>query len=55
MTDQKKQEIVEYFNYLGRMIKNDARYTCKIKFSIVMTKAEFNEKKTLFTSKSDLI
>jgi len=36
------------------MIINDARCTCEIKSSIVMAKAAFNEKKTLFNSKSDL-
>jgi len=54
MTDQKQPENVEYFNYLGSIIINDARCTCEIKSSIVMAKAAFNEKKTLFTSKSDL-
>ena len=54
MTDHKQPENVEYFNYLGSMIINDARCTCEIKSSIVMAKAAVNEKKTLFTSKSDL-
>jgi hypothetical protein len=54
MTDQKQPENVEYSNYLGSMIINDARCICKIKSSTVMAKAAFNEKKTLFTSKPDL-
>jgi hypothetical protein len=46
MIDQKQLENVEYFNYLGSMITNDAR--------IAMAKAAFNKKKNLFTSKLDL-
>jgi len=45
---------VEYFNYLGSMIANGARYTREIKCSIVMVKEAFNKKKTLFTSKLGL-
>jgi hypothetical protein len=52
--DQKQLENVEYFNYLGSMITNDARCTREIKPRIVMAKAAFN-KKTLFTSKLDLV
>jgi hypothetical protein len=54
MIDQKKLENVEYFNYLGSMITNDARYTRVIKSRIAMAKAVFNNKKALFTSKLDL-
>jgi hypothetical protein len=55
MIDQKQLENVEYFNYLGSMITNDARWcTCKIKSRIAMAKAAFNKKKNLFTSKLDL-
>jgi hypothetical protein len=53
MADQKQLENVEYFNYLGRMIANDARCTREIKSRIAMAKAAFNKKKTLFTSKLD--
>jgi hypothetical protein len=53
-TDQKQLENVEYFNYLGNMITNDARCTCEIKTRIAMAKAAFNKKKTLFASKLDL-
>jgi hypothetical protein len=30
MVDQKQLKNVEYFNYLGSMIRNDATYTCDI-------------------------
>jgi hypothetical protein len=53
MLDQNQLENVEYFNYLGSMITNEARCTREIKSRIAMAKAEFN-KKTLFTSKLDL-
>jgi hypothetical protein len=53
MTDQKQLENVEYFNYLGSMITNDAKRTREIKSRISMAKAAFN-KKTLFTSKLNL-
>jgi hypothetical protein len=45
---------VEYFNYLGSIITNDARCAREIKSRIAMAKAAFNKKKTLFTSKLDL-
>jgi hypothetical protein len=32
----KTAENVEYFNYLGSMIANGARYTCEVKCSIFM-------------------
>jgi hypothetical protein len=54
MTDQKQLENVEYFNYLGSMITNDATCTHEIKSRIAMAKAAFNKKMTLFTSKLDL-
>jgi hypothetical protein len=47
-------ENLEGFNYLGSMIRNDARCTREIKARIAMAKAAFNRKKTLFTSKLDL-
>jgi hypothetical protein len=43
---------VEYFNYLGSKITNDARYTREIISSFVMTNAALS-KQTLFTSKLD--
>jgi hypothetical protein len=54
MIDQKQSENVEYSNYLGSMITNDARCTREIKSSIAMAKVAFNKKKNLFTSKLDL-
>ena len=54
MIDQKQLENVESFKYLGGMLTNDRRCTCEIISRIDMTKAAFNEKKTLFTSKLDL-
>jgi hypothetical protein len=40
-------ENVEYFNYLGSMITNDARCTREIKSRIAMAKSALNKKKTL--------
>jgi hypothetical protein len=54
MIDQKQLENMEYFNYSGSMITNDAMCTREIKSKIAMAKAVFNKKKTLFTSKLDL-
>jgi hypothetical protein len=54
MINSKQLENVEYFNYFGSMIKTDARYTRGIKSRIALTKAAFNKKKNLFTSKLDL-
>jgi hypothetical protein len=39
---------------LGSVVASDATCTCDIKSMIVMAKAEFNKKKTPFTSKLDL-
>jgi hypothetical protein len=47
-------ENVEEFNYLGCMIKYDARCTREIRSRIAMAKAAFNKKKALFASKLDL-
>jgi putative lipoic acid-binding regulatory protein len=54
MIDRKQLENVEYFNYLGSMITNDARCTREMKSRIAMAKAAFNKKKNLFSSKLDL-
>jgi hypothetical protein len=51
MTDQKQLENVEYFIYLGYMIRNNARCTREIKSRIVMAKAAPKRKKSSFTSK----
>jgi predicted transposase YbfD/YdcC len=53
LTDQKQLENMEYINYLGSMITNDAICTQKIKTRIAMARTEFN-KTILFTSKRDL-
>jgi hypothetical protein len=50
MIDQKQLENVEYLNYLGSMITNDARCTCEIKSRIASKKAALNKKKKFFTS-----
>jgi hypothetical protein len=44
---------VEYLNYLGSKITNDARCTREIKSRIVMAKVAFKKKKAVSTSKSD--
>jgi hypothetical protein len=54
ITDQKQLENVECFKYFGSMLTNDERCTCEIKSRIVMAKATFAKKKTLFTSKLGL-
>jgi hypothetical protein len=54
MINQKQLENVEYLNYFGSMIPNDARCTREIKSRITMVKAAFNKKNNLFTSKLDL-
>ena len=48
--DRKQLEDVLYFDCLGSLIINDARFTREIKSSTVIAKAQFTEK-TLFTSK----
>jgi hypothetical protein len=45
---------VQYFNYLGSVITNDAKCTRENKSMTAMTKEAFNKKQTLFTSKFDL-
>jgi hypothetical protein len=55
MKDRKQLENVEYFSCLGSMITDDARCMQEIKSSFAKTKATFNIKRTLFTSKLDLI
>jgi hypothetical protein len=51
---QKQLKSLEYFNCLCSTITNNARCTREIKFRIVMAKAAFNRKNTLFISKLDL-
>jgi hypothetical protein len=51
--DQKQLENVEYFNYLGSIITNDAICTREIKSRTAMANAAFN-RKNLLTRKLDL-
>jgi hypothetical protein len=53
MVHQKQLENVEYFKYLSSIITNHARGPREIRSSIVISKAAFNKKKALFTSKLD--
>ena len=52
MTDKKLSECVEYFNCLGSILTNDARYTSEIKSRTAMASADFN-REALVTSKLD--
>jgi hypothetical protein len=53
---KKQLKNVEYLNYGGSLITNDARCTEEIKSNIATAKEAFNKKQTtLFTSKLDLI
>ena len=55
MIEQKQLDNVECFKYLGSILTNDGRCTCEIKSRIAIAIAAFNKKKTLFTSKLDII
>ena len=50
MIDQKQPKNVDYFNYLGSMITNDAICKREIKLRVAMAKAAFKKEKVLFTS-----
>jgi hypothetical protein len=52
MIDQKQLENVEYLNFVGCMITNDARCTYEVKSRIAMAKVALN-RKNVFTSKLD--
>ena len=54
MLKKKKLENVEHFPYLDNITTNAARCAREIKFRLVLAKAAFNKKKTLFISKLDL-
>jgi hypothetical protein len=54
MIDQKQLENVESFKYLGRILTNDGRCTCKIKCRIAIAKTVFNKERTVFTNILDL-
>jgi hypothetical protein len=42
---------MEYFNYFGSLITNDARHTFEITCRFVTATAAFKERRLLFTSK----
>jgi hypothetical protein len=48
MVDQRQLENVEYLNYLGSMITNDARSTSEIKSKIAMAK-QHSRRRRLFS------
>jgi hypothetical protein len=54
MIVQKQLDDVEYFNYLGSIITDYARYTRDIKYRIAMAKAAIMRKNNLVSSKLDL-
>jgi hypothetical protein len=54
MADRKQLDNVEYFKYLCSLNTNDARFTRENKSRIVLVKAAFNKKNTLFASKLKL-
>jgi hypothetical protein len=45
---------VEYFNYLGSIVTNDARCAYEIKSRISSAKAAFNKKRAFFARKLDV-
>jgi hypothetical protein len=51
MTDKKKAENVEYFNYLGSGLMTGTGCTREMESRIVVAKAAFSKKKSLLTSK----
>jgi hypothetical protein len=55
MIHKKKQLAnMQYFDYLDSTVTNDARYAGEMKPRIAVTKAAFNKKKMLLSSKLDL-
>jgi hypothetical protein len=52
--DQKQLENVEYFNYFGSKIINDAKCKQEMKSRTAMVKAAFSKKKSLFDIKLHL-
>jgi len=53
MIDQKQKDNVEYFNYLGSMITNEARCARKIISRIAKATTAFNKKEILFASEME--
>jgi len=54
MKDQAQLENVEYFSYLGSMIKKSARCTESLTSSTVIANTAFNRKQNLCTTRFDL-
>ena len=54
MRDQTQSENMEYFNYLGSMILNDARCTREIKSRTAMAKVAFNRQRNIFDQQNEL-
>jgi hypothetical protein len=54
MVDKKQVGILEYFNYFGSMIRNDAKFAREIKSRTAIAKTQFNKNKILFTSNLDI-
>ena len=54
MLHQKQPENVEYFNYSGSMITNNARCKHEIKSRIVLARAAFNKSKVLYRQQIEL-
>ena len=52
--DQKLVDNVEYFNYFGNMVRNDARSTREIKSSFAMAKNTIQEEEDSFHHKIGL-
>jgi hypothetical protein len=54
MIDQKQLDNVEFFKYLGSMLRNDGKRTCEIRSRTASAKTAFNKNRDLFTSKKGL-
>jgi len=52
--DKKQPENVDYFNYLGSIVTNDASCTYEIKSWISRAKTAFNKKRALFARNLDV-
>jgi len=54
MIDQRQQENVGCFSYVGSLVTNDVRCTWEIKFRVAMAIAAFNKKNNLSAHNLDL-
>jgi hypothetical protein len=52
--DKKQPKNVDYLNYLGSIVTNDASCTYEIKSCISRAKAAFNKKRVLFARNVDV-